>query len=146
MKKTIILAASTIFLGYFLMAPTVINADTAPQGIPPRLPVVTISPKAYPMRVTAYSSSRDETDSTPFTTATGMMVRDGIVATNILPFGTKIKIPALFGNKIFTVEDRMNRRLRNVIDVWMPTKSAALKFGVNYAEVVIVSNLSLSRK
>ena len=37
--------------------------------------------------LTAYSSSVDETDDTPFITASGKHVRDGIVATNFLPFG-----------------------------------------------------------
>ena len=90
------------------------------------------------MRVTAYSSSPDETDSTPFITAMGTEVHDGIVATNILPFGTKIQIPSLFGNKIFTVEDRMNRRMKNVMDIWMPSKTKALRFGANYADVIII--------
>jgi len=90
------------------------------------------------MRVTAYSSSPDETDNTPFTTAMGTEVRDGIVATNALPFGTKIKIPSLFGDKIFTVEDRMNKRIKNTVDVWMAGKIKALKFGANYADIVIM--------
>jgi len=90
------------------------------------------------MRITAYSSSPDETDSTPFTTAMGTEVHDGIVATNFLPFGTKIQIPALFGNKTFTVEDRMNRRIKNGMDIWMPSKAKALRFGANYADVVII--------
>ncbi|MGC9968483.1 MAG: hypothetical protein ABSC29_02005 [Minisyncoccia bacterium] len=98
------------------------------------------------LRVTAYSSSPDETDSTPSITANGMHVRDGIVASNFFPFGTKIKIPSLFGNKVFTVEDRMNRRMKDVVDIWMPTKAAALKFGVSYADVVIVVDKALSRK
>ena len=90
------------------------------------------------MRITAYSSSPDETDSTPFITAMGTEVHDGIVATNILPFGTKIQIPSLFGDKIFTVEDRMNRRMKDVMDIWMPSKEKALRFGANYADIVIL--------
>jgi 3D (Asp-Asp-Asp) domain-containing protein len=88
--------------------------------------------------VTAYSSSPDETDEDPFITATGKEVRDGIVATNILPFGTKIKIPSLFGDKIFVVEDRMHYRKTNVIDVWMESKEKALNFGAHYTEVLIL--------
>jgi len=45
--------------------------------------------------ITAYSSTVDQTDDTPFITANGSFVRDGIVANNMLPFGTKIKIPEL---------------------------------------------------
>ncbi len=91
------------------------------------------------MRITAYSSSPDETDDTPFTTAMGTQVRDGVVATNLLPFGTKIKIPELFGNKVFTVEDRMNRRMKDAIDIWMTSKQKALVFGVDNADIVILN-------
>jgi 3D (Asp-Asp-Asp) domain-containing protein len=90
------------------------------------------------IRITAYSSSRDETDSTPFITASGERVHDGIVATNMLPLGTKIKIPSLFGDKVFTVEDRMNQRMKNVVDVWMSSKHKALHFGVAYAGILIL--------
>jgi 3D (Asp-Asp-Asp) domain-containing protein len=92
------------------------------------------------MRITAYTSLPDETDSTPFITANGTHVRDGIVATNILPFGTEIEIPSLFGTKVFTVEDRMSPHFQNTIDIWMPTKGKALFFGLNYADVVIMSD------
>jgi 3D (Asp-Asp-Asp) domain-containing protein len=88
--------------------------------------------------VTAYSSSPDETDDDPFITASNTITRDGIIATNILPFGTKIKIPSLFGDKIFTVEDRMHQRKTNFIDIWMESKEKALQFGIHYAEILIL--------
>jgi 3D (Asp-Asp-Asp) domain-containing protein len=96
------------------------------------------------MRITAYASVPEETDDTPFITASGEHVRDGIVASNILPFGTKIQIPELFGNKIFVVEDRMNRRIKNTIDIWMPTKLDAVDFGVAHATVVVIANKTSS--
>lgn len=88
--------------------------------------------------VTAYSSTPEETDDTPFITALGTKVRDGIIASNLLPFGTKVKIPELFGDKIFVVEDRMHRRKENFLDVWMPSKEAATEFGISYAEVIVL--------
>lgn len=88
--------------------------------------------------VTAYSSTPEETDDTPFLTAMNSEVRDGIVAANFLPFGTKLKIPAHFGDKVFTVEDRMHRRKTNFVDVWMPTKEDAKKFGISYTSIVIL--------
>jgi 3D (Asp-Asp-Asp) domain-containing protein len=98
----------------------------------------------YQVHATAYSSSPEETDSTPFITATGAFVHDGIIAANFLPFGTRVRIPSLFGNKIFVVEDRMNARLVNSIDIWMPTKTAALQFGaVNTKIEVLDSNIAL---
>lgn len=108
-----------------LMAPGAIKAEVA-------------IPKVLFMRVTAYSSSPDETDSTPFITASGMHVRDGIVATNLLPLGTQIEIPSLFGKKVFTVEDRMSPRIKNTIDIWMRTKAAALRFGANETNILIL--------
>jgi 3D (Asp-Asp-Asp) domain-containing protein len=91
------------------------------------------------MRVTAYSSTPDQTDDTPFITANGTHVADGIIASNVLPFGTKVQIPELFGNKIFTVEDRMSKRIKNTIDIWMPTRIKALWFGVHESDIVLVT-------
>jgi 3D (Asp-Asp-Asp) domain-containing protein len=129
------------------VAPAIIRADVAPATPgAPGTPGGQEQTESLTMRVTAYSSSPDETDDTPFITASGIKVRDGIVATNVLPFGTKIKLPSLFGDKIFTVEDRMSRRLKNTIDIWMSTKQKALRFGVAQAKVVIVTNEVLSLK
>lgn len=75
----------------------------------------------------AYSSSSDQTDTSPLVTASGSHVRYGIVAANFLPLGTKI----LIENREFTVEDRMNERYNNlpIIDIWMPSREAARAFG-----------------
>ncbi len=85
-----------------------------------------------------YSSTPDQTDDTPFITAKGTYVRDGIIATNILPFGTLVKIPAIYGDKIFVVEDRMNRRYQNNIDIWFPDRQTALEFGRKTVEIEIL--------
>lgn len=88
--------------------------------------------------VTAYSSSRDETDDTPLITASGSYVRPGVVAANFLPFGTRVRIPEIFGDKIFIVEDRLHERYNDRIDVWFPTKEGALKFGQQITEIEIL--------
>ncbi|MCD6549949.1 3D domain-containing protein [bacterium] len=89
--------------------------------------------------VTAYSSSPDETDGTPFVTASGKYVRDGVVANNLLPFGTEIKIPELFGDKIFVVEDRMHYKKGYYhIDIWFPSKQEAQKFGAKRTYIEIL--------
>jgi 3D (Asp-Asp-Asp) domain-containing protein len=95
--------------------------------------------KTYVVSASAYSSSVDETDDTPFITAKGTYVRDGIVAANFLPFGTAIKIPSLYGNKIFVVEDRMNSRYNRNIDLWFPSKELAKQFGRKTITIEIVS-------
>jgi len=97
--------------------------------------------KTIKVIVTAYSSTPDQTDDTPFITASGKYVRDGIVANNMLPMGTKIKIPELYGEKIFVVEDRMNRRKSNYhVDIWFPEKQLAVNFGVKTAEIEVIEN------
>jgi len=90
--------------------------------------------------VTAYSSTPDQTDDSPFITAANTPVRHGVIAANFLPFGTEVKIPALFGDEVFIVEDRMHRRKSGFIDVWMPTRKAALKFGIKRTEIVIIEH------
>jgi 3D (Asp-Asp-Asp) domain-containing protein len=93
------------------------------------------------MRVvlTAYSSTVSQTDSTPFITANGTYVSDGIVANNGLPFGTEIRIPELFGGKVFSVQDRMHWRKSDYqFDIWFPTYEQAKSFGVKYAYVEIL--------
>jgi 3D (Asp-Asp-Asp) domain-containing protein len=89
--------------------------------------------------VTAYSSSVWENDGDPFITASGTRVKDGIVANNFLPFGSQIRLPEIFGDKIFVVEDRMHSRKSDYqIDIWFPSNQEALNFGVKLTEMEIV--------
>ena len=88
--------------------------------------------------LTAYSSTPDQTDSTPFITASNTIVRDGVVASNFLAFGTKVQIPSLFGDKVFTVEDRMARKHNDKIDIWFPERYLAKNFGIKEADVIIL--------
>ena len=90
--------------------------------------------------VTAYSSTPEETDETPFVTAYGTEARDGIIASNFLPFGTRVQIPKLFGDRVFVVEDRMHRRKSDFVDIWMATKEAAQEFGIHQTEIVVVDH------
>lgn len=94
--------------------------------------------KSLRVVLTAYSSTPDQTDDTPFITASNTRVRDGVVAANFLAFGTQIKIPSLFGDKVFTVEDRMARKHPDKIDIWFPERHLAKKFGVQETEVIVL--------
>jgi len=94
--------------------------------------------KAYKVSVSAYSSTVDQTDSSPFITAAGTFVHDGIVAANFLPIGTAIKIPAVFGDKIFVVEDRMNSRYWHNVDIWFPDRESAINFGRKNLQIEVL--------
>lgn len=111
-----------------LVQATSLVGDNAPV-ISKRLKVV----------ITAYSSTPDQTDNTPFTTAMGTQVRDGIVAANFLPFKTRIMIPKLFGDKVFVVEDRMHSRFSDRLDIWFPDRASARHFGLRTAEIVVLA-------
>lgn len=95
--------------------------------------------KTYVVPATAYSSTHDQTDSTPFITASGTHVREGVIAANFLPIGTVVKIPELFGDKTFVVEDRMHSRYFYQIDIWFPTRGEAKEFGIKKIKIEIVS-------
>ena len=100
-----------------------------------------VKAKTIIMTVTAYSSTPEETDDTPFITASGKYVADGIVANNFLPFGTKVAIPELYGDKVFIVQDRMNKRMGDYrLDIWFPTKMEAKIFGVETTKIEILEN------
>jgi len=89
--------------------------------------------------ITAYSSTVWQTDSTPFITASNTRVKDGVIANNLLPFGTKIRIPELYGDKIFVVEDRMHSRLSDYnFDIWFETYQDAKNFGVKKASIEVL--------
>ncbi len=104
----------------------------------PQYTTVTVLRTYNYVPMTAYTSRPEETDDTPFITADGSHVRDGIIASNFLPFGTKVRIPELYGDKIFEVHDRMNKRYTYKIDIWMESLPEARKFGVRFAHVEIV--------
>jgi 3D (Asp-Asp-Asp) domain-containing protein len=94
--------------------------------------------KSYAGEITAYSSREEETDDTPFITANGSTVHWGMVATNAYPFGTKMRFPDLYGDRIFTVKDRMHSRYKNRIDIWFPETDHAQRFGLQTTRVEII--------
>lgn len=129
-----VLAAAPKPIGdYWVAAPTL--------PTPGRLPAVADAPTRRTVRVSvsAYSSTRDQTDADPFTTASGAKVHEGTIAMNGVPFGTRVRLPNSFGNKVFVVEDRMSGRYgRNHADIWMPTLGEALKWGRRTVTVEIL--------
>jgi len=98
----------------------------------------------YNIWVTTYNSLSAQTDSTPCITASGFNLcendQENIIATNFLhlPFGTKVRFPELFGDKIFTVEDRMNSRYYGTADIWLRDNARAKTFGKKWTTIEIL--------
>jgi len=75
---------------------------------------------------TAYTAMISQTDSTPTITASNQNVREGIVANNCLPFGTRIRV----NKAVFEVQDRMNKRYGcDTFDIYMLDYAEAIDFG-----------------
>ena len=113
---------SGVYGGYITSTDSVLANNGLNLVAPERLKELLekeLEPETYEVWVTAYSSSPDETDDTPFITASGERVREGIIAANFLPFGAKVLMPELFGDKVFIVADRMHRRKTNNVDIFV---------------------------
>ena len=106
----------------------------------PTLPEIPERSARYAMviSVTAYNSLPEQTDDTPFITASNTHTRDGIVATNSLPFGSIVRFPDVYGDKEFVVEDRMNKRYYYQMDIWMEHKVDAINFGSQFLKMEIL--------
>jgi 3D (Asp-Asp-Asp) domain-containing protein len=89
---------------------------------------------------TAYNSLPSQTDSTPWITAAGTRCREGVIASNFLPLGTKVKIEG-YGNRVFTVEDRMNKRYAKRIDIWFRHYNDAKQFGVRKIKYYVLASV-----
>lgn len=136
-KLAIILALISIFTDTAF--PRVVQAQTAgATGISESvMNQLSVAEEREPGRVvlvvlTAYSSTPEQTDKSPFITANGLQVYDGLIAANWLSFGARVKFPELFGNKIFTVNDRMHPRYGyGRVDLWLDAPIEKVKeFGV----------------
>lgn len=88
--------------------------------------------------ITAYTSSVDETDDTPFETASGAQTGEGVIACPPkYDFGTQVVIEG----RQYTCEDRMNRRYHNQerFDIWVETKDEAFDWGVRELEIKVLA-------
>ncbi len=90
---------------------------------------------------TGYSSSVLETDDTPFITATNTRTRSGVLALSRdllrrftpgapFSFGDRVHISGL---GYFVVEDVMNARWTQRVDIWFPSRGEAIHFGLREA-------------
>jgi len=109
------------------------------------------APISSKMRLSAYTSSFEECDEDPWTTAFGTGVRPRTLALSqdmvrshtpgapfrhgdILFLATRTTIGA------FRVEDVMNERWTNAGDIWMEDQKDARTFGVRHAKVWLMTN------
>lgn len=141
--RSIILGFISGIVLYGILTPQTINADWEEENLKFCKAVKSSYEvaKTIKMVVTAYSSTKDQTDETPFVTASGKHVKEGVVANNMLPFGTKIRIPELYGDKVFTVEDRMHRRKGKYhTDIWFQEYKEAKEFGAKITEIEILES------
>ena len=101
------------------------------------------------LTVTAYSPRRRETDSTPFVNACMNRVRHGQVAVSRDLFlsnwvcGRKVYIQ---GYGVFVINDLMNRRYKNRIDIFYMRTSRAYKFGKKKLSVALLNEYAPKKK
>jgi len=114
-SKTIVITQEAIISP--AEASTAIPEEKAPQNA---------KMEAKTAEFSAYNAEEAQTDSDPYTMASGKRVYEGAVANNCLPFGTKIKV----NGKTKIVEDRMNSRYGcENFDIYMESYDEAIAFG-----------------
>lgn len=150
-------------LGTYILFPTIANADMEQEQILLDAQTVALvieqmknetrpygrlkmsldaqARRTFTVPITAYTSEVGQTDDTPCITASGLDVcerdEENVVAANFLPLGTRVRIPELYGDRVFYVEDRMNERYKYKMDIWMKEKPDAKQFGVQYATIEV---------
>ena len=107
----------------------------------------TITEVSYTLNVvlTAYNSEVGQCDDTPCITANGFNLckngKEDSIAMNGIKMGTRVRIPSLFGEKVFIVRDRMNSRYNITrADIWMLERSDAIKFGARRAQIEVLES------
>jgi len=150
--KIVIFLLFFVFLFETILFPVPVLASETSQkalsndnsSIPGRLPenLPAKARKVSYHTLTAYNSEAAQCDNTPCVTANGFNVcehgKEDTIAANFLKFGTRVRIPELFGDRVFIVRDRMNQRYTDRIDIWMVEKQDARKFGVKVAKVEVL--------
>ena len=98
--------------------------------------------KPVSVTVTAYSPRLTETDDTPFTTAFMTAVKPGTIAVSRDLFldgwipGRKVYI---YRVGVFTISDLMHHRKQNQLDIFFPSTSQAIQFGVKKSRAILLN-------
>ena len=159
-KKLILAVIIVIVFDFFLFPAPILASESKDLANTPEIPIIkevlpiinNILPDNEDLKVnresyhtiTAYNSEVGQCDSTPCITANGFNLcenaKEDSVAANWLPFGTKIRIPELFGDSVFIVRDRMNEKYSDRLDIWMLDKTEAKKFGIKIAKIEVLDH------
>ena len=128
------LAIATAIVLFFSSAYAAANGDVVLIKETPRelTPIET-----FTGIVTGYSSTEEQTDDTPFVTASGSRVHVGTIACpSRLDFGTIIEIRGVR----YVCEDRMASKFRsgNYFDIWYPSEADAIHLGRVRTEVKVL--------
>lgn len=135
-------------------APVVIEgATTTVQTLDTKVDDIRISTttrptalKAYVINVTAYAPNPYKPRSARAITADGTRVHEGVISVNFLPFGTKVRFPTLFGDRVFEVHDRMHARYTHRVDIWLSSHDAARQFGIKHGVKMEVISWGAGKK
>lgn len=68
------------------------------------------------------------------TMASGEWTHDGAIASDDLPFGTRV----IINGRTYVVKDRFGGGYSNAIDIWMPSYEDAIEFGRQYITVEVL--------
>jgi len=88
--------------------------------------------------MTAYSYQDPSGGAAGDTTRTGKQVRWGVVAVDprVIPLGSRLTIEGY--GELFHAEDTGFGVLGRHIDVFIPDQEAAIKFGVQYRDIIVL--------
>ena len=108
-------------------------------------PEIQVKKKLW-VTATAYSSTKWQTDDTPCITSTGYDVCNktkNIIAVSrdlvrSLGYHRQVRLPSLYGSEIFYIEDTMNARFTNRIDVHHDSIEDAREFGIKKIELEVI--------
>lgn len=105
------------------------------------------------VKVTAYNSTVAQTDSTPFEAAWGHRVHNGMIAVSrdleeigltrgLFTFEMVKRDVWLFPileieGREYIIKDRLNKRKRRQLDIWMEHEEDAIEWGVQYCTIKV---------
>ena len=135
--------------------PVVVRKPVAPK---PVVAAVRRNGPSFMLKSTAYNSHVNQTDRTPFITATGARTRFGVIALSRdmlrnVPYGSLVRIEDLgawgsgrgrgtynrmLSGVLFQVEDTMHPRKIRTVDVWFYSRSQALQWGARQVKLTII--------